>query len=225
MASFRKARDEFLVSFCEEIINEDEFLLLYDVNKAKHPEYPYWNYERFTLQDKSEAECKADFPFEKYNIPLLVDVLGLPDEIKCKQGTICDSTEGLCIVLKRLAYPCRYNDLISIYGRPVPEISMISNTVTDFTFEHHGRRISELNHTILNHHSLQTYAEAVSDKGAAFDNCFGFVDGTVRPICRPNTNQRIVYNGQKRMHSLKFQSIAIPNRLIANLYGPVGKCV
>ena len=136
---------------------------------------------------------------------LLVDVLGLPDEIKCKQGTICDSTEGLCIVLKRLAYPCRYNDLISIYGRPVPEISMISNTVTDFTFEHHGRRISELNHTILNHHSLQTYAEAVSDKGAAFDNCFGFVDGTVRPICRPNTNQRIVYNGQKRMHSLKFQ--------------------
>ena len=29
MASFRKARDELLVSFCEEIINEDEFLLLY----------------------------------------------------------------------------------------------------------------------------------------------------------------------------------------------------
>lgn len=161
MASFRKARDELLVSFCKEIANEDEFLLLYDVNKAKHPEYPYWNYERFTLQDKSEAECKTDFCFEKYIIPLLVDVLGLPDEIKCKEGTICDSTEGLCIVLKRLAYPCHYSDLISIYGRPVPEISMISNTVIDFTFEHHGRRILELNHTILNHHALQTYAEAV----------------------------------------------------------------
>ena len=108
MASFRKARDELLVSFCKEIINEDEFLLLYDVNKSKNPEYPYWNYERFTLQDKSEAERRTDFRFEKY-IPLLVDVLGLPDEIKCKQGTICDSTEGLCIVLKRLAYPCWYS--------------------------------------------------------------------------------------------------------------------
>ena len=151
MASFRKARDELLVSFCQEIINEDEFLLLYDVNKSKNPEYPYWNYERFTLQDKSEAECKTDFRFEKYDIPLLVDVLGLPDEIKCKQGTICNSTEGLCIVLKRLAYPCRYSDLISIFGRPVPEISMISNTVIDFIFEHRGRRISEWNHTILNH--------------------------------------------------------------------------
>ena len=148
--------------------------------------------------------------FRKIQHSSLDDVLGLPDEIKCKQGTICDSTEGLCIVLKQLAYPCRYNDLISIYSRPVPEISMISNTVTDFTFEHHGHRITELNHTILNHHALQTYAEVVSDKGAALNNCFGFVDGTVRPICRPNTN---------------FQSIAIPNGLIANLYGPVGKCV
>ena len=102
MASFRKVRDKLLVSFCEEIINEDEFLLLYDANKWKNPEYPYWNYERFTLQGKSEAECKTDFRFEKYDIPLLVDVLGLPDEKKCKQGTICDSTVRLCIVLKRV---------------------------------------------------------------------------------------------------------------------------
>ena len=225
MASFKKARDELLLSICKEIINEDEFFLLYDINKSKSPEYPYWNYERFQLQDKSEAECRTDFRFEKYDIPLLVKVLGLPDEIKCKQGTVCESTEGLCIVLERLAYPCRYSDLISIFGRPVPEISMISNTVIDYICEHHGCRISEWNHTILNQHALQTYAEAVSDKGAALDNCFGFVDGTVRPFCRRNTNQRIVYNGHKRVHALKFQSIAFPNGPIANLYGPVGKCV
>ena len=61
MVSFRKARDELLVTFCKEVINEDEFLMLYDVNKAKHPEYPYWNYERFTLQDKSEASVRQIF--------------------------------------------------------------------------------------------------------------------------------------------------------------------
>ena len=55
--------------------------MLYDVNQSKNPMYLYWNYERFTLQDKSETECKTDFRFEKYDIPLLVDVLGLPDEI------------------------------------------------------------------------------------------------------------------------------------------------
>jgi len=94
---------------------------------------------------------------------------------------------------------------LSIFGRPIPEISTISNTVIDFIFEHHGRRMSEWNHTILNHHALQTYADAVSDKGAALDSCFGFVDDTVHPICRPKTNQRNLYDGHKRVHALKFQ--------------------
>ena len=186
MASFRKARDELLVSFCEEIINEDEFLLLYDANKSKNPKYPYCNNEIFTLQCKSEAKCKTDFCFEKCDI----DVLGLLDEIKCNQGTICDSTEGLCTVLKRLTYLCRYSDLISIFGRPVPEISMISNTVFDFIFEHHGRRMSEWNHTILNpmhyRHMLKLFQIKV--RPSTIVN-FGVVDDTVRPICHPNTKE------------------------------------
>ena len=53
------------------------------------------------------------------------------------------------------------------------------------------------------------------------DNCWGFIDGTVRPICRPSRNQRVVYNGHKRVHAIQFQSVVAPNGLIANLYGPV----
>ena len=69
---------------------------------------------------------------------------------------------------------------------------------------------------------LQTYSVAIHDKGAALDNCFGFVDGTVRPISKPGVNQRAVYNGHKRVHALKFQSFALPNGLIGNLFRPVG---
>ena len=58
---------------------------------------------------------------------------------------------------------------------------------------------------------------------AALDNCIGFIDGTVRPICLPGELQRIVYNGHKRVHALKFQSVTLPNGMIANMYGPVGK--
>ena len=76
---------------------------------------------------------------------------------------------------------------------------------------------------ILNSTLLEEYATAISDKGAALDNCFGFVDGTVRPISRPGEMQRIVYNGHKRVHALKFQSVATPNGLIANMFEPVGK--
>ena len=34
-------------------------------------------------------------------------------------------------------------------------------------------------------------------------------------------DQMIVYNGHKRQHALKYQSITTPNGMIANLYGPV----
>lgn len=64
---------------------------------------------------------------------------------------------------------------------------------------------------------------AVHDKGGALNNCFGFIDGTVRPICRPGEHQRIVYNGHKRVHAIKFQSVTLPNGIIAQLFGPVGK--
>ena len=37
--------------------------------------------------------------------------------------------------------------------------------------------------------------------------------------------QRTVLNGHKRVHVRKFQAIATPNGLVANLYGPVeGRC-
>ena len=75
----------------------------------------------------------------------------------------------------------------------------------------------------MNAQALQSYADAVSARGAPLQNCFGFVDGTVRPIARPGEHQRLVYNGHKRVHSLKFQSLALPNGLIANMYGPIGE--
>jgi len=41
------------------------------------------------------------------------------------------------------------------------------------------------------------YADAIHAKGAALDNCWGFVDGTVRAICRPKVNQRVLYKDHK----------------------------
>ena len=65
------------------------------------------------------------------------------------------------------------------------------------------------------------YADAIYRSGAALENCWGFIDETVRPVCRPGENQRAIYNGHKRVHSVKFQSVALPNGLVGHLYGPV----
>ena len=76
--------------------------------------------------------------------------------------------------------------------------------------------------TILDPDLLEQYAEAVYDKGAALDNC-RFIRGTIRPICLPGELQRVVCNGHKRVHVLKFHSLTLRNGMIANMYEPVGK--
>lgn len=84
-----------------------------------------------------------------------------------------------------------------------------------------GRLLSRLNQPWLSQAQLAQFSEAIYRKGAALDNCWGFIDGTVRPVCRPGENQRVLYNGHKRVHAIKFQSVVAPNGLIANLFGPV----
>ena len=57
-------------------------------------------------------------------------------------------------------------------------------------------------------------------QGGPFVQLLGIVDGTVRPISRPGRDQRVVYNGHKRVHAIKFQSVATPDGMIALLRGP-----
>ena len=45
MTTFRKVRELLLTSFDDGDISEDEFLLLYDVNRSINPDFPYQNYE------------------------------------------------------------------------------------------------------------------------------------------------------------------------------------
>ena len=157
------------------------------------------------------------------DLPRLAEALQLPPTFHCQQRTVFDSMEGLCMLLKRVSYPCRYSDMIPRFGRPVSVLSLITNHTLDYIYENHGHLITQWNRNILNPRALQSYADSISRKGAPLNNCFGFIDGTVRPISRPGHAQRVVYNEHKRVHFLKFQSLALPNGLIGTIFGPVGK--
>ena len=100
---------------------------------------------------------------------------------------------------------------------------MICNRVTGWIYNNHGQKVTWWNHGILNPPLIATYAYTVYSKGAVLDNCFSFIDGTVRPISWPMSDQRVVYNSHRRVHALKFQAVTLPSALIANIYGPVGK--
>ena len=200
-----------------------EFLALHDLNASENLEFPYDSSDQFNLDDIDEAECIAEFRFEKRHILQLEEVLQIPALLKCDQRSVFTGTEGLCMLLKRLAYPCRYSDLIYRFGRPVSVLCMITNKVIDYIYDTHHPKITNWNNGILNPVSLQMYADAISAKGAALDNCFRFIDGTVRAISKPLERQRAMYNGHKRIHGIKFQSVTLPSGLIGNMYGPVGK--
>ena len=225
MSTFKEIRHLLLYSYCDGIISDEEFLILYDAYQSKNPDFSYECYAPFSLDDIEPAECKAEFRVEKQDLPRLAEALQLPPTFKCQQRSVCPSMEGLCMVLKRTAYPCRYSDMIPRFGRPVSVLSLITNRVVDYIYETHAHRITQWNRNLLNPNAIQGYAEVISEKGSPLDNCFGFIDGTVWPVSRPRIGQRVVYNGHKRVHALKFQSLALPNGLVGNIFGPVGKTI
>ena len=88
-----------------------------------------------------------------------------------------------------MSYPCRYGDMIHRFAKPVPVLSMINNHMIDYIYDTHGHKVLNWNHEILSPVNLQMHVNAITAMGAPLDNCFGFIDGTVRPISHPKTKE------------------------------------
>ena len=67
----------FLLAYDLRYIDEVEFAILYDLNKTKSPEIPYWQYDKFDLESMNDDECRTEFRFEKEHLYNLVDSLHL----------------------------------------------------------------------------------------------------------------------------------------------------
>ena len=66
MASVRDGRAAVVECYANGGLDEDEFMLLFDVNRSRNPEFPYDKHRHFDLESMDESECKAEFRFEKY---------------------------------------------------------------------------------------------------------------------------------------------------------------
>ena len=110
-----------------------EYQLLYNVNRVNRSslEIPYWQYQRFDLDTMTEDECKVEFKSKKNDIYYLVNIMLIPEIVTYNRLTV-DPVEGMRILLKRFAYPCRYSDMFPRFARPVPELCIITNHVMDY---------------------------------------------------------------------------------------------
>ena len=74
MALFKEVHEMLCVCVIKEIIDEEEFVLLYEAYRPSNLPFPHSAHEKFSFANKEPAECKADFRVEKRDIPLLFDV-------------------------------------------------------------------------------------------------------------------------------------------------------
>ena len=86
-----------------------------------------------------------------------------------------DGTEALSMLLKRFAYVSIWR-----YGSSIRETS--STIIMDYIFDHYSHLLTHLNQPCLSRNSLRHFAAAIHDEGGPLENCWGFIDGTVRPI-------------------------------------------
>ena len=146
MATFRVTRNALLLGHDQNLINDEEFILLYAINTSSNLEFPYWKYHSFNLENISNAECTAEFHFLKSDVYKLAEVLQIFLLIKCYNGSVFGGLECFCVFLKRFAYLYRCGDMVPRFGRPVRGLCLMSNT-TDHIYNRFGR----LYMTLINH--------------------------------------------------------------------------
>ena len=104
--------------------------------------FPYWKYDKFDLDNCDEAECKVEMIFVKSNLAHRYCFMRFPNRFVCSQRTACSGMEGLCIFLKRFAFPCRYTDMSLRFGRNPTELCLIFNHVLDIVYRTHQHRLN-----------------------------------------------------------------------------------
>ena len=56
MTYLRKVKEALFLAHLGNIIDDEEFVCFYDLNRSKNLDYPYWNYERFSLVELRDGE-------------------------------------------------------------------------------------------------------------------------------------------------------------------------
>jgi nuclease HARBI1 len=183
---------------------------------------------RLLIADFDDATCVNNFHFRKAHLQYLSDLLwprlaphlnGQKDSIEVKNRYKIPFETGLLLVLYRLSRPHTiYFDIEAFFGMRKSHISAVVQTFVDSLYLFAFRF---LNNPAIYKPRMPDYAAMIKTKIGIVDNVWGFIDGTLRKICRPTYHQRLLYSGHKRTHGIKFQSVIAPDGLIVDLFGPI----
>lgn len=90
----------------------------------------------------------------------------------------------------------RYVDQMKFFPRGRSALSAVFNFMIDYILNEKGHVLKSFNQPYLSREKIEVLCKSISDKGSPYKRCFGFVDGTVKAVCRPSTDQREVTHGK-----------------------------
>lgn len=176
----------------------------------------------FNINVFSDEQSLKDFRFRPHEISKVAELIGFVNERTERSGYYCDAITAACIVLRRLAAPCRWHDLEIVFGLRCYVLSQVFWEALE-GFLRDWAHILETFRSDLMEERAGLYAQAITDNGASLDCCVGFVDSTKIQMSRPggpSANQRSCYSGHKRFHCLMYQTITTPDGIIFHMFGP-----
>ena len=141
------------------LIYDEDLSFLQDLHQGKNPVFPYWRCEKLNLDLMDQYEFKAEFRMRRNDVYTLFGTLNLPEELQCYNGAVVESAEALCILLRRVAYPCRYGNLVQRFTSPVPQLLLITNLVITNRFDGFGHLLQTMDQPWLSRPNAVLFAK------------------------------------------------------------------
>jgi hypothetical protein len=180
---------------------------------------------RISFETFNEAGVRHMTRFTSRQIKQIAQLLRLPQRAATRSRHSFTGEEGLFLLCFRLAYPHRLETIDALLGYSPSATCEITTWTLKFIYDNWDHLLSDFSSPsaskLLSMDRLQLFARRVHEKGAPLANCWGFIDCTIRKICRPTLWQQICYNGYKHLHALKYSAVKCPDGLIYHLAGPM----
>jgi hypothetical protein len=175
---------------------------------------------RFQPDEICEKAFVHDFRFTHAQFDRVVLALlsmGIPSEIRSPARDKCKLPEALAMMCMKYAWPTRLGSMVKVFGTSMSRISRIVSTLRRLMYKSFGPALQRPR--MLCEEELVRFSAAI-ERRCGQRNIFGFIDGTVRPMCKPEQLQAPCYTGKDKCHALKYQGLTTPDGLMLQLCGP-----
>jgi hypothetical protein len=226
-----------------EAVTEEGAAMIY------HQPLPRIPRRRRTIDSFGDDEVPSYFRFQsKEQLHRLLHSFQFSGRLfRAKNGQVFDGEEVLLLGLYRMHRPTSILDgcFKAIFGFGPESVSHVFRCFLEHMLNWEYLLFDNLNFWLS---KLSSCAEHIRVKlnamGCNFPpsntpngfKIFGFIDNTMNATCRPGGGpqhdgthaprndpqiQRAFYNGRKKLHGMKYQTISLPNGMTFHVYGPV----